>query len=333
MPQYKVQKGDTLWSIAQKLLGNGALWQQLGYSGDPNKLAAGTVLNYSTPTSPTSSVKPASIPLPSATAYAQRNAPTTTTTTTRPSIPIVSGPSYYNHNPAPKTATPRNIIGGGGVTVGGGVSVGGGGQMAGGGASPDFSGVTSAPSIPGFSFDWGAAEKEALEKLTPYYQEKLALAGGDVALAKRRIEEDYQTGKRYREEDLTSQITADDLQRMLETRNARAGLNARGVLVGEMGPDQTGAAPESGYAQQYVMNPLRQQQDARRLAIQRAIQRQEELAGTSKSRGFEDQDIAFNKYRDEIQEEKQQKAITQMAPMAYQQAYDKYLATIGRSIG
>ena len=46
-----------------------------------------------------------------------------------------------------------------------------------------------------------------------------------------------------------------------------------------------------------------------------------------------DQDTAFDRYKSDLQEEKQQKAITQMAPMAYQQAYDKYLATIGRSIG
>lgn len=45
MAQYKVRSGDTLWAIAQKYLGNGARWGELGYSGDPRKLQVGTVLN------------------------------------------------------------------------------------------------------------------------------------------------------------------------------------------------------------------------------------------------------------------------------------------------
>ena len=45
MSQYTVKSGDTLWAIAQKSLGNGARWGELGYSGDPRKLQVGTVLN------------------------------------------------------------------------------------------------------------------------------------------------------------------------------------------------------------------------------------------------------------------------------------------------
>lgn len=40
---YIVKKGDTLWGIAQKMLGSGTKWQQLqGYAGDPRKLPVGT---------------------------------------------------------------------------------------------------------------------------------------------------------------------------------------------------------------------------------------------------------------------------------------------------
>lgn len=45
MAQYKVQSGDTLWGIAQKYLGSGSRWGELGFSGDPRKLPVGTILN------------------------------------------------------------------------------------------------------------------------------------------------------------------------------------------------------------------------------------------------------------------------------------------------
>lgn len=54
MPQYTVQKGDTLSAIAKKY---GVSVNALGYSGDPRKLAIGTVLNFggSAPAQPSSS--------------------------------------------------------------------------------------------------------------------------------------------------------------------------------------------------------------------------------------------------------------------------------------
>lgn len=42
----QVQSGDTLWSIAQKYLGNGARWQELGgFGGDPRRMPIGTVIS------------------------------------------------------------------------------------------------------------------------------------------------------------------------------------------------------------------------------------------------------------------------------------------------
>ena len=36
------EKGDTLWSLAEIIYGNGAKWERLGYNGDPMKLQIGT---------------------------------------------------------------------------------------------------------------------------------------------------------------------------------------------------------------------------------------------------------------------------------------------------
>lgn len=199
----------------------------------------------------------------------------------------------------------------------------GGGGMAGGGGS-----------LPAFKFDWEAAEKEALQKLEPYYVEKLKEAGGDVERAKKLLEDDYVRGKRYREEDEKTQIATDTQTAKEETTSAVENLNRRGLLFSEMEPDQaatSSAAPYSQYAQKFELNPLAEKQQARRQAIQRAIMRQEEIAGEERKRGIEEQDIAFPRYKKALEEEKKEKATLQMAPLKYQRELTKYNATVGNS--
>ena len=62
----------------------------------------------------------------------------------------------------------------------------------------------TAPAVPAFEWDRNQAEQDALTKLTPYYDELLAQANGDVELAKQRLLEDYQTGTRQDQEDFTT---------------------------------------------------------------------------------------------------------------------------------
>lgn len=61
------------------------------------------------------------------------------------------------------------------------------------------SGGSSGVNIPSFSWtpeQQKAAETKALAELTPYYEKVLAMYGGDVALAKQRIDQDYERGLR-----------------------------------------------------------------------------------------------------------------------------------------
>ena len=46
--QYTVQAGDTLWGIAQRYLGSGSRYQELGFKGSPTQLPIGTKLTIPT---------------------------------------------------------------------------------------------------------------------------------------------------------------------------------------------------------------------------------------------------------------------------------------------
>lgn len=187
--------------------------------------------------------------------------------------------------------------------------------------------------IPAFSFDFGQAEAEARAKLEPYYKQKLADARGDVALAKRLIEEDYARGMRYSEEDKATALAADQQTSQEETRDLMGNLNKRGVLFGEIpaGTNQS-AAPLSGLAQDQFMNPLQNKQMLRKQAIERAIARQEEVAGVTRARGIQEQDIMLPRQEQAIAEEKERRVQTEFVPAAYDRAKSRYDNTYAQSL-
>lgn len=191
----------------------------------------------------------------------------------------------------------------------------------------------SGGNIPAFSFDYAQAEAEARAKLEPYYAQKLADAKGDVELAKRYIEEDYQRGMRTAAEDRATQLTEDATTAREETDVVREGLNKRGLLFGEipMG-QQISAAPLSGLAQNQVINPLQQKQAARKQAIERAIARQEEVAGVTRTRGIEEQNILYPRQEQALLEEKENKVQTQYVPLAEERARERYNQTYQQSL-
>lgn len=171
-----------------------------------------------------------------------------------------------------------------------------------------------------FTFDWEQAEKDALEKLKPYYEQILAETKGDVTLAKQRIEQDYQQGKRFREEDLATalgEVTALEPKERAETLET---LNRRGLFV------PTGF---KSTIQEEEETLLTDKQQRRREAIKRALARKEEVAGIETGREIADIARGYPRYERELGEEKKEKAVA-MAGMKFGREQAKWLAEASR---
>ena len=182
---------------------------------------------------------------------------------------------------------------------------------------PEFPRQTGAEGGQPFSFDWEQAEKDALEKLRPYYEEKLAEAEGDVNLAKQRIEEDYQQGRRFREEDIGVEKEGWAMGEPRELNELLENLNKRGVLQSTI---RTGE-------EEYLGDTQRR----RREAVERTLRRREEIAGLEKGRGVEDIERQFPRFKREMEEEKKQRAL-ELAGTEQQKGYQRYTAEAQRFV-
>ena len=159
--------------------------------------------------------------------------------------------------------------------------VGYGGEGGGGGGGSTF------PSFAWTPEQEKAAYTAALEELRPYYERILSEEKGDVERAKKRMEEDYTRGARYRTEDLADvqRQSLRDQQALVET------LNKRGVLQSTI---RTGEEED-----------LRLRQEA----VKRALGRQEEEAGLTKGRGLEDITVQAGRREFLLGEEKKEKTL------------------------
>jgi len=185
------------------------------------------------------------------------------------------------------------------------------------GAQAGVAGDSNGELVP-FEFDWEQGEADALEKLRPYYEEVLAESKGDVELAKKRMEEDYQQGKRFRSEDLSVAEKGFDLLDPREKRSMLEELNRKGVFsIGKSTIQET--------EQQFLTDT----QKRRREAIQRAVQRKEEVAGIDRQRSTEDIDILQPRYERELGEQKKERAAG-MAESQYGRKYTTHLAEAER---
>lgn len=180
--------------------------------------------------------------------------------------------------------------------------------------------------IPAFNFDWAAARQRAFDQLTPYYQQKLDLAKGDVEIAKKYIEQDYQNGMRSSQNEYNTAMQSEKASQQQETTQAIGESNNRGTYLGELSAGQTGQNNPSQYYKHFIGEPLSQQQQARSLAIQNALEKQQNALKTNEQQGLETQNQAFTKSQADIQQEQRVKAYNEYAPMEYQQEYTKYKA-------
>ena len=193
-------------------------------------------------------------------------------------------------------------------------ATGGAGKAPGGGG--DGGGGGNAGTAP-FQFDWEQAEIDALEKLRPYYEEVLEEANFDIDRAKKIMEEDYQSGTRYREEDLRVEQEGFALAEPRESSGLLEDLNRRGFLKSTVRTKDEALLTEN--------------QQRRREAVERATRRRQEIAGTERKRGIEELDIKLPRYTRDLGEEKKERAVS-LAGIKYGKDQAKFLAETSRFI-
>lgn len=195
------------------------------------------------------------------------------------------------------------------------------------GGNPTASDIASlAPTmgaVPEFNFDWTKSEAEALEKLTPYYEEIIAEAKGDMDLAIKRLTEDYDTGVRYANENwkvLTDKVqqdyfladrmrqenlltntgrTMEDMYR--EKRIAEEDAATQTKEAARLEPQERAATNETlnkrGVLESSIATnentDLSARQAARREAINTALARKQEVSNLNAARGTSDLNTDF----------------------------------------
>lgn len=170
----------------------------------------------------------------------------------------------------------------------------------------------------------GSYLEDVDQVLKDYYLNLLALEGGNVEMAKRRLMEDYGSGKRVTLEDYernikygqeTYQGSLAELQdqSLQEKRQLETDLLQRGVSQGGLAEQKTGE--------------IKSRQDLRREAIDRALRKSEEDLKFGKERGLEDitktqtrgtEDVAtqFAKFKMQQDQERKEKGMG-LAEQAY----------------
>ena len=170
------------------------------------------------------------------------------------------------------------------------------------------------------SIDPRKLEDEALAELTPYYNRLLDESKGDIDVAKTRMEDDYQKGLRQRTQDTDiskKQLATNIGEEQVATMED---LNRRGLLGSYTGEKKQPFAMTTSTGEALNVSPVTQMQygglagkrmallqtgqQARAEAVQRALDRANEEAATSRTRYLEDQQKAWERKQRELQQQK-----------------------------
>lgn len=190
-------------------------------------------------------------------------------------------------------------------------------------------------------------EDSAYNELAPYYQKLLDDANGDVEIAKKRMQEDYDRGNRIKTEDVATAIKyatedtgvghqanaeklkyAQDTLKYLDTtkfpvaRQALLGTyNARGLFnsgLKDVGMDQLGQSQAlEREGQVGSINDINRSDQALDTNLKRTEEQQnldltrtQEQLGLTKTRGTEDATRALQKQKDQWEQERRMSAIS-----------------------
>ena len=160
-------------------------------------------------------------------------------------------------------------------------ATGGAGKITGGGGR-------SGASIPAFNFDYAGAEAKAMADLTPYYTKLLQMYGGDVALAKQRLDQDYERGLRVKTtatewEKQTNEIQRAERQRKFDIalKDLDQQMNQRGIYTSGITTQAENKAKADEAYQQAAIDRQNQELD-------RGLQQYKEQAGADYLKGVED---------------------------------------------
>lgn len=192
-------------------------------------------------------------------------------------------------------------------------ATGGAGKYGGGGG-----GGGSGGGVPSFNFDYVAEAEKAYGELGAYYTRILSEAQGDTTKALARLTQDYETGLRFRREDVAFQQKGLDTRSQQADRSAVNNALARGIF------QKSAYDPSGGMGIADTMRTEAQQPINRaREQLLTGQQRYEEQSLLNKTRRTEDLQEAQRRREFQLEQERRRQA-GELANQRGQMAYQKF---------
>lgn len=177
-----------------------------------------------------------------------------------------------------------------------------------------------------FNFDFAAEAQKAYGELGLYYDRILKEARGDVNKALSRLNQDYETGVRYKMEDIASEGQALDREAQSSQQNLIAQMLSRG-LYRQSAFQAPGEDNTKGYGIADIKRAqLNEVVGQKRQLLDRSLSRYLETEGLNKERTTEDLNTELSRKEFEL-EQNRRKESADMANQRGDRAYQKYLAS------